>query len=250
MIISHKHKFIFLHTPKTGGSSISASLIQTLGKEDKFIGGIKEAYEMDKLPILSYLWSIKSPIATKTIVKSLIQKNSPENILSNAGKAYYNSKNLNPHSGWKDIKDHVGSNIWDDYYTFTFERNPWDKLVSMYHWRGRNHDLKNYPFELFVDVCAEGINLFTGEVLPNLTDWDMYADKNNVKVDYIGKFENILQDFEKILDDCDLNLEGWLPHTKSNYRKKKSYKQYYNNHTRKVVEDLFHREINYFSYTF
>ena len=38
MIISHKHKFIFFHLQKTGGTSIAHAMFPQLGKEDEVIG--------------------------------------------------------------------------------------------------------------------------------------------------------------------------------------------------------------------
>ena len=48
--------------------------------------------------------------------------------------------------GWKrhmtayEIRRRVGHEIWDSYYTFAMERNPWDKVASNYwHKRGYRH---------------------------------------------------------------------------------------------------------------
>jgi len=38
MIISHKHKFIFFHSQKTGGTSITDAIFPHLGEEDEVIG--------------------------------------------------------------------------------------------------------------------------------------------------------------------------------------------------------------------
>ena len=43
MIISHKHKFIFIHINKCGGSSVTRALMPYLGPNDLVLGGVKEA---------------------------------------------------------------------------------------------------------------------------------------------------------------------------------------------------------------
>ena len=46
MIISHKHKFVFIHTPRTGGSAIAKSLIDFLGDGDEVYGYTEEFEEL------------------------------------------------------------------------------------------------------------------------------------------------------------------------------------------------------------
>lgn len=47
----------------------------------------------------------------------------------------------------KKIKKIVGDEIWDSYFTFTFERNPWDKMVSSYHFKKKTNKMPNpFPF--------------------------------------------------------------------------------------------------------
>ena len=45
MIISHKHKFIFIHPQRGGGTSITSALIPVLGKDDE-IYGCEKKYEI------------------------------------------------------------------------------------------------------------------------------------------------------------------------------------------------------------
>lgn len=43
MIISHRHKFIFIHVPKTAGSTVSAYLAREFGPWDVQLGSWKDA---------------------------------------------------------------------------------------------------------------------------------------------------------------------------------------------------------------
>ena len=55
VIISHKHKFIFLHCRKAAGSSISVALAKYLGFRDIQLSAIKETFQAGLRPPLGML---------------------------------------------------------------------------------------------------------------------------------------------------------------------------------------------------
>jgi len=66
-------------------------------------------------------------------------------------------------------------------------------------------------------------------------------------VDYIGKFENLDQDFHRIcniigIPDIELPNIGKSKH--------KNYKKYYNDYTRNLIVEHFKEDIELFDYTF
>ena len=80
MIISDKYKFIFLHIPKTGGSSISAYLNQFLGKNDGLIiAEVELEYEMQNIELPDWI----------------------DIEVSNESKYYNYNLAINPYSNWK-----------------------------------------------------------------------------------------------------------------------------------------------------
>lgn len=90
MIISHRHRFIFIKMRKTAGSSIESALAPHLGAED---------------------------IATGSVTDGTPAQNVPEGIRTG-------------HAGWATIEKAMGVTNLVGYYRFTVERNPWDKTLS------------------------------------------------------------------------------------------------------------------------
>ena len=95
-IISHKYKFIFLKPFKVGGSSILQTLGQHCGPEDI----LTSPDDAEGLP--SY------------------RKN-------NTG--------FRTHMRPNEIRKKIPQEIWDSYSKITIVRNPWDEVVSRYHWK-------------------------------------------------------------------------------------------------------------------
>lgn len=149
----------------------------------------------------------------------------------------------------KDIRILVGDDLWKEYFTFTFVRNPWDKIVSQYFYNGKKFSMSLCGRELsFEDYVKEFIandrryTTFEPQNLPNIID-----NNREILVDFVGRFENLNKDFKYICKELGVkNIE--LPTLNSS--KHKHYSEYYNNETKNIVADKFKDDIEYFNYTF
>lgn len=99
MIISRGRRFIFVHAPKTGGTSLAAALEARAMKDDILIGDTPKALRRRK--------RLKGLTARGRLWK---------------------------HSRLSDIEGIVSPGEMHDLFVFTLVRNPWDRMVSYYHW--------------------------------------------------------------------------------------------------------------------
>jgi hypothetical protein len=99
MIISHGRRFIFVHIPKTGGTSLALALESKAMKDDILIGDTPKAKQR-----------------------------------RNRLKGVKTTGRLWKHSRLVDISGLLTSNEIHDFFVFTLVRNPWDRVVSYYHW--------------------------------------------------------------------------------------------------------------------
>lgn len=157
------------------------------------------------------------------------------------------------------LKDHFDQMEWDwnNYFTFTFTRNPWDRFVSL--WSYSKGYIKRYeenPEKESYDYYMRMKKLF-----PKYDDFKLYArdipgfpsvdycfDKHGKKlVNYIGKVENLQEDFNIVCDKIGIPHQQ-LPH--KNKSKHKHYTEYYDDETREIVAKKYKKDIEYFGYKF
>jgi len=217
MIISHQHKFIFLRTRKTAGTSMQLALESICSKDDIFSTEV-----------------ILSGIEKKRITRPIFRTHYP------ACKV----KALIPKE-------------WDTYFKFCFERNPWDKVVSMYHHRKSVNKEKEADVTPFTEWCTRAYLDEENEIKTMRRrfplDSDKYLIDGKYALDYIGYYETLHKDFDNLCTTLGLTNVPSLTNRLGAYRKDYRhihYRNYFNTTTREQVAERFVKEIEMFDYSF
>lgn len=146
----------------------------------------------------------------------------------------------------------LGEALWRRKYSFAFVRNPWDRVVSQYHWRRivNQTRLKTHPIEfnawlahIFHDQTPEYYDdpkMF----MPQL-DWISDPD-GRILVNFVGRFEHLERDFQTVCAHLGADIE--LSHL--NQTEHAPYRDYFNAESIEIVRAWFRKDIEYFGYTF
>lgn len=150
-----------------------------------------------------------------------------------------------------DWQQKLGKKTFNNYFKFVFVRNPWDRLVSIYH-----YVLENYSFFYPTDEKIRGdfrsFNAFITKCQPYLkrtkAQYNWLTNINeNIGVDFIGRVENYEKDWKKVCEQLNIG-DVCLPHlNKSSHEK---YWTYYDEHLEEIVADKFKEDIELFDYKF
>ena len=139
MIISHKHRFIFIKTRKTAGTSIEALLARRCGPDDILTPLVPHeaghAAQHDR-----GRWN---PL--RETVEALACGD-PAALRATASD-WRHRRRFFKHIPARLVRARIGAETWRTYTTFCVERNPFDKTVSHYHMlraRGVVSDFDDY----------------------------------------------------------------------------------------------------------
>lgn len=146
---------------------------------------------------------------------------------------------------------------FDSYFRFAFVRNPWDRLVSAYYYLRRS-DLSP-PDLAWVRAHMGEIGTFDHFVRHWLNEDRMWAHEvfapqhffvvdsaGQVRVDFIGRFENLHSDFRTICERLGVAVD--LPRLNESVHP--HFSACYDNETREIVAKLYARDIQLFAYEF
>jgi hypothetical protein len=142
---------------------------------------------------------------------------------------------------------------WERYLTIAIVRNPWDRMVSMYHYSRFNNSYK-FEHKAF-RVCFEEWlidlycnHLFDGEIV-HKKNWVQYFahdqlqwienNQGNIIVDKVIRYENLEEEWFKLFGTV-------LPVV--NKTEHQDYRLYYNDHLNLLISKAFSRDIEKFNY--
>ncbi|MCX6722123.1 MAG: sulfotransferase family 2 domain-containing protein [Candidatus Staskawiczbacteria bacterium] len=152
-----------------------------------------------------------------------------------------------------EYKEKLGEDIFNSLFKFSFVRNPWDRVVSLYHYRVMTNQtgLKDnpIPFNEWVELTfkLKDKRYYDKEkmFMPQVR-W--LSDGEKIIVDFICRFENIEKDFDYVCKKLKIS-NAVLPHLKKSERLK-DYRVYYNEKSKEIVGDFFKDDIKLFNYKF
>ncbi|MGI9625878.1 MAG: sulfotransferase family 2 domain-containing protein [Longimicrobiales bacterium] len=214
MFLSVRHRILFVHIAKTGGTSIRAALAR-LRWTDPY-----------SIPI--YIG----------------------NHLARATK-YRTGCKLHRHAKAITAQDMLGHDNFAQLFKFSFVRNPWDLHVSSWlHVKQRRHEGWDMEFPDFLKARFDpgrapsyGMDTLREPQVRYLSDFD-----GQPLVDFVGRFENLNADFKVVCRKAKLP-ELPLPH-KRRAVSRRDYREYYTDELAEFVGKIHHLDLVRFGYTF
>ena len=231
MILSLKHDFLFKHVPRTAGKSIMNTLTPYCD--------IVKAGHAD-------MQAIRSGLLDGGSWRFLVDHTTP------------GMEQVEIYGRQLCIMDkpfRMSQKEYDKLFTFTFVRNPWSRELSRYLFIGkrpqhvRHREVSNRSFEGWLQYLYKNPNRRQNQL-------DMFTDKEGkIITTFVGKYENLQQDFNKVcvqvglpeLELFHIDLVGMENLIRKDFGQ---YKEYYNERTKMLVEEICKTDIEYFDYKF
>jgi hypothetical protein len=227
MIVSHRHRFIFVRTRKTAGTSVEIGLSKFCGPDDIITRDTDDALRRE----LGY----PGPQNDGGIPWSAYTFSEWRRFLTRGERARFKN-----HTPAARIRALVGEEIWRSYYKFAIERDPWDKAISLYYWRTRDQQPRQPLLDFLQKVGAR-----------SLSNAHIYMIGGELAVDRVIAYENLASQLEEIRQHLALPEPVTLPRAKSTHRTEKlHYSDLIGEAERAVIDATCRREIDLLGYEF
>jgi len=214
MIISPGRNYIFVHIPKTGGTSLALALEDRAKADDILIGDTPKALRRRR--------RLKGVQAAGQLWK---------------------------HSTLVDIDGLVSPEFVANAFVFTLVRNPWDRMVSYYHWlRDQNFD---HPAVLLAQTLGFADFVQDPQTRSAFRQQSYGSYLRDVSGRDRGALYIRLEQFAKDAGPlwAQLGFRLNLPHENASERVQ-DYRSYYDDRLMKVVADCCAEDIARFGYQF
>lgn len=207
MIVSHLHRYLFVAMPKTGTHSVRQALREHLGPDDIEQVGL------------------------------FVNKRFPFDEIARIGHG---------HLSVRQVRPFLGDAVCDDYFKFTFVRNPFDRFVSYCAFMTRQQG----AFDRDPQGTMRHI-LFELRPMDHVHFQPQYTlltnDAGELEMDFIGRVERMQDDYDAICARIGIPSR---PLDKVNGSRRGDYRQYYDRALMDGVAELYRGDLERFGYTF
>lgn len=207
MIVSHLHRYLFVAMPKTGTHSVRQALREHLGPDDIEQVGL------------------------------FVNKRFPFDEIAQIGHG---------HLSVRQVRPFLGDAVCDDYFKFTFVRNPFDRFVSYCAFMTRQQG----AFDRDPRGTMRRI-LFELRPMDHVHFQPQYTLLTNeagaLEMDFIGRVERMQDDYDAICARVGIPSR---PLDKVNGSRRGDYRQYYDRALMDGVAELYRGDLDRFGYTF
>ena len=214
-MISYKNKCIFIHIPKTGGTSLESLIWKKNEKVESnlWMGFIDEYHNKFQTGGLQHLLSSQ---VKKEVGEEIFNSYFKFTIIRNPyDKAVSQFEYLKKR---KDLRDYLGFKVGDSF-------NKYLELIQ------KKKHVQWEPQSNFI-----------------------FDDENNCIVDFMGRFESFNDDTKKILKQLGLEkkffglIDNNIPHLNKSSRRE--YKFYFEPQSKKTFESIYKRDLDLLNYNF
>ncbi len=217
MIISHRYRFIYLRTEKTASTALTDALSRIVAGEDEVVRSFRGAW-VDRLPV--------HPGGLKRMFPRIF--------------------GLHPHAHARDVRAVLGRRIFDSYFKFAVERNPWERQVSLYFHREFKRGNPSPDFDRDMRNPLYRLAHHT-----RLKNWQVYTIDDRVVADQVLRYETLSEQLPPLLERLGITSDIRLPRRNTSYDGRRAhYSTYYSDRTRDLVHRWYAREIREFGYEF
>lgn len=224
MLISHTNKFIFIHNYKVAGTSIHSALMSFASIKPSFFDTILSP--SPKMIASDFLQPAKGVELKENLSAGIMQPHL---------KIYTSS--FPSHIKAVELREKIPAEIFNSYFKFGFVRNPWDWQVSLYNYMLKEKRHHQHKLIASMKNFDEYIEWRINENL-RLQKEFFYDKEGNLLMDFIGKYENLVDDFSKVCQK--IHIKTSLPHLKKSTNTD-NYLKYYNEKAINLVYKAFNR---------
>ena len=157
MIVSHEHGFVFMKTRKTAGTSVEIALSRVCGPDDVITPIVEDDEALRRAAGGRGPQHFEAPPLER--------------------KAFN-------HMPVSMVRRMLGRKKFESYFSFAIERNPWDAVVSLYHWKYRSSE----PGDFAEYVASEAVETFATK------NQRIYRLDGRVAVDRVLRYESLAEE--------------------------------------------------------
>lgn len=194
MILSRERGFVFVRTRKTASTSVELSLRRYTGPRDIITMDTDEDEARGR--------ELGLPGPQNHVIRHPPWRWRRKHV-KDLRRGHWPSYQIREHSSAALIA-RLFPDEWNAFFSFAFVRNPWDYAVSRWFWQ-RERGSYGDP-----DITLDD----------SITEWDpamnwrAITQDGEVIVDFVGRYENLVDDLGTALCKAGIDFDGYLPRTK------------------------------------